>query len=243
MSRQVRVRVRSPAPPRRPGQDRAAPRPVGAPLPSPTAVLDDPADTMDSVSCASPVPRQRTAMVLARFGRSRCGTTAGRRAFPYVGSSSDTWRSARGPYVLCSAPDTAAEPLRIARCPGILLRWQVEVTFEERRLTREAWKPSGPVVGNEPSPEPPPPSLALLACPMTWQRISVEGEQRSASMALSCRTAAWYDKTSRAISFASHAMSRLVRRHSGVQQRKCPSEREPQLDGPRLYHKLLDTLA
>ncbi len=33
----------------------------------------------------------------------RCGTTAGRRAFPYVGSSSDTWRSAAGP-MLCCAP-------------------------------------------------------------------------------------------------------------------------------------------
>ena len=46
----------------------------------------------------------------------RCGTTAGRRAFPYVGSSSDTWRSAAGP-MLCYAPTPRRNPC--GYCSGI----------------------------------------------------------------------------------------------------------------------------
>ena len=46
----------------------------------------------------------------------RCGTTAGRRAFPYVGSSSDTWRSAAGP-MLCYAPTPRRN--RCGYCSGI----------------------------------------------------------------------------------------------------------------------------
>ena len=59
----------------------------------------------------------------------RCGTTAGRRAFPYVGSSSDTCRSAAGP-MLCYAPTSRRNP-----CTAVLLRWQVPL-----RGPTWAWK-------------------------------------------------------------------------------------------------------
>ena len=115
-----------PAPPRRPGQI-GRPRVVGARLPSPTAVLDDPATqwipyratgsdgSTARVELASGValwyhggpPRLPIRWVVIRYLAER-----------------------RGPYALLCT-DTAAEPLRILQ--WYLLRWQVEVTFEELR--------------------------------------------------------------------------------------------------------------
>ena len=73
----------------------------------------------------------------------------------------------RGPYALLCT-DTEAEPPRILQ--WYLLRWQVEVTpyqvrgrlFEELRAHTWAWKPSASG-RNEPSPVPPPRSLACSA--------------------------------------------------------------------------------
>ena len=52
----------------------------------------------------------------ARFGRSAVVPRRPRRAFPYVGSSSDTWRSAAGP-MLCYAPTPRRN--RCGYCSGI----------------------------------------------------------------------------------------------------------------------------
>ena len=112
-----------PAPPRRPGQI-GRPRVVGARLPSPTAVLDDPATQwtphrMDPLPHGPPtVPPGPTAVPpwSSSLRAWYCGTTAGRRAFPYVGSSSDTWRSAAGP-MLCYAPTPRRN--RCGYCSGI----------------------------------------------------------------------------------------------------------------------------
>ena len=101
-----------PAPPRRPGQI-GRPRVVGARLPSPTAVLDDPATQW--IPYRATGSDGSTVMVELASGVA-LGTTAGRRAFPYVGSSSDTWRSAAGP-MLCYAPTPRRNPC--GYCSGI----------------------------------------------------------------------------------------------------------------------------
>ncbi len=106
-----------PAPPRRPGQI-GRPRVVGARLPSPTAVLDDPATQWIPYRMAPTAPPVPTAVPpgSSSLRAWRCGTTAGRRAFPYVGSSSDTWRSAAGP-MHCYAPTPRRNPC--GYCSGI----------------------------------------------------------------------------------------------------------------------------
>ena len=124
----------------------------------------------------------------------RCGTTAGRRAFPYVGSSSDTWRSAAGPYALLCT-DVEAEPLRILQ--WYLLRWQVEVTpyqvrgrlFAELRAhlgveTQRQW--SERAIART--------TLALfgLFSVVTLAADILTGQQGG----MAPRTTAWYDKTS-----------------------------------------------
>ena len=98
-----------------------------------------------------------------------------------------------------------------------------------------AWKPSASG-RNEPSPVPPPRSLA---CSAWWLAADILIEQRGG---MAPRTAAWYDKTSP--SFADAIA--LVRRHLWVQQGTfMPSEREHEsIKVPRLlYHRMLDTLA
>ena len=108
-----------PAPPRRPGQI-GRPRVVGARLPSPTAVLDDPATQWTPYRATG--SDGSTAMV--ELGRS--AVVPRRAAAPSHTLGRQYLR--RGPYALLCT-DTAAEPLRILQ--WYLLRWQVEVTFEE----------------------------------------------------------------------------------------------------------------
>ena len=128
-----------------------------------------------------------------------------------------------------------------------LLRWQVEVTFEELRAhlgmeTQRQWseraiarttRASG---RNEPSPEPP--ALFGLFSVVTLAADILIGQQGG----MAPRAPAWYDKTSP--SFADAIA--LVRRHLWVQQGTfMPSEREHEsIKVPRLlYHRMLDTLA
>ena len=138
----------------------------------------------------------------------------------------------RGPYALLCT-DTAAEPLRILQ--WYLLRWQVEVTFEELRAhlgmeTQRQWSERA-IARTTPA------LFGLFSVVTLAADILIE--QRGG---MAPRTAAWYDKTSP--SFADAIA--LVRRHLWVQQGTfMPSEREHEsIKVPRLlYHRMLDTLA
>ena len=217
-----------PAPPRRPGQI-GRPRVVGARLPSPTAVLDDPATqwipyratgsdgSTARVELASGValwyhggpPRLPIRWVVIRYLEER-----------------------RGPYALLCT-DVAAEPLRILQ--WYLLRWQVEVTFEELRAhlgmeTQRQWSERA-IARTTPA------LFGLFSVVTLAADILIEQQGGMAP-----RTTAWYDKTSP--SFADAIA--LVRRHLWVQQGTfMPSEREHEsIKVPRLlYHRMLDTLA
>ena len=102
-----------PAPPRRPSQI-GRPRVVGARLPSPTAVLDDPATQWTPLPCHR--FRRQYRHGRARFGRSAVvprraaapSHTLGRRQIPA--------RSAAGP-MLCYAPTSRRNPC--GYCSGI----------------------------------------------------------------------------------------------------------------------------
>ena len=225
-----------PAPPRRPGQI-GRPRVVGARLPSPTAVLDDPATqwipyratgsdgSTARVELASGValwyhggpPRLPIRWVVIRYLEER-----------------------RGPYALLCT-DTEAEPPRILQ--WYLLRWQVKVTpyqvrgrlFEELRAhlgmeTQRQWSERA-IARTTPA------LFGLFSVVTLAADILIE--QRGG---MAPRTTAWYDKTSP--SFADAIA--LVRRHLWVQQGTfMPSEREHEsIKVPRLlYHRMLDTLA
>ena len=216
-----------PAPPWRPGQI-GRPRVVGARLPSPTAALDDPATqwipyratgsdgSTTMVELASGValwyhggpPRLPIRWVVIRYLAER-----------------------RGPYALLCT-DTEAEPLRILQ--WYLLRWQVEVTFEELRAhlgleTQRQWSERAIARTT--------PALFGLFSVVTLAADILIGQQGG----MAPRAPAWYDKTSP--SFADAIA--LVRRHLWVQQGTfMPSEREHEsIKVPRLlYHRMLDTL-
>ena len=133
--------------------------------------------------------------------------------------------------MLCT--DTEAEPLRILQ--WYLLRWQVEVTFEELRAhlgmeTQRQWSERA-IARTTPA------LFGLFSVVTLAADILIE--QRGG---MAPRTAAWYDKTSP--SFADAIA--LVRRHLWVQQGTfMPSEREHEsIKVPRLlYHRMLDSLA
>ena len=115
-----------PAPPRRPGQI-GRPRVVGARLPSPTAVLDDPATQWTPGRATG--SDGSVAMVELTSGVALWY----RGGYPSVHMR---WVVVRhleeplGPYALLCT-DSEADPLRILQ--WYMLRWQVEVTFEELR--------------------------------------------------------------------------------------------------------------
>ena len=230
-----------PAPPRRPGQI-GQPRVVGARLPNPTAVLDDPA-TQWTPYRMDPLPRHRFRRQYrhgrARFGR---GAVVPRRA---AAPSHTLGRlryleERRGPYALLCT-DTEAEPLRILQ--WYLLRWQVEVTpyqvrgrlFEELRAhlgmeTQRQWSERA-IARTTPA------LFGLFSVVTLAADILIE--QRGG---MAPRTTAWYDKTSP--SFADAIA--LVRRHPWVQQGTfMTSEREHEsIKVPRLlYQRMLDSLA
>ena len=89
-----------PGPPRRPGPDRAAPG-------GRRAIAQSHGGAGRSRYTMDPLPRHQFRRQYrhgrADFRRGAVVPTAGRRRFPYVGSSSDTLRSAAGP-MLCYAP-------------------------------------------------------------------------------------------------------------------------------------------
>ena len=217
-----------PAPPRRPGQI-GRPRVVGARLPSPTAVLDDPATQW--IPYRATGSDGSTAMVELASGVA-LWYHGGPPRLPIRWVVIRYLEERRGPYALLCT-DTAAEPLRILQ--WYLLRWQVEVTFEELRAhlgmeTQRQWSERA-IARTTPA------LFGLFSVVTLAADILIE--QRGG---MAPRTAAWYDKTSP--SFADAIA--LVRRHLWVQQGTfMPSEREHEsIKVPRLlYHRMLDTLA
>ena len=136
-----------PAPPRRPGQI-GRPRVVGARLPSPTAVLDDPATQW--IPYRATGSDGSTAMVELASGVA-LWYHGGPPRLPIRWVVIRYLAERRGPYALLCT-DTAAEPLRILQ--WYLLRWQVEVTFEEAAGSPGHGNPA-PVVGTSHRPNHP----------------------------------------------------------------------------------------
>ena len=191
---------------------------VGARLPSPTAVLDDPATQW--------IPYRATG---SDGSTARVELTSGVALWYHGGPPRLPIRwvvvryleERRGPYALLCT-DTEAEPLRILQ--WYLLRWQVEVTpyqvrgrlFEELRAhlgleTQRQWSERA-IARTTPA------LFGLFSVVTLAADILIE--QRGG---MGPRTAAWYDQTSP--SFADAIA--LVRRHLWVQQGTLmPSERE-----------------
>ena len=171
-----------PAPPWRPGQI-GRPRVVGARLPSPTAVLDDPATQW--------TPYRAT----GSDGSSAMVELTSGVALWYHGGPLRVlirWVVVRhleeplGPYALLCT-DVAAEPLRILQC--YLLRWQVEVTFEELRAhlgmeTQRQWSEQA-IARTTPALF----GLFSVVIPAADVLIGQQG-------GMAPRATAWYDKTS-----------------------------------------------
>ena len=202
---------------------------VGARLPSPTAVLDDPATQW--IPYRATGSDGSTAMVELASGVA-LWYHGGPPRLPLRWVVIRYLEERRGPYALLCT-DTEAEPLRILQ--WYLLRWQVEVTFEELRAhlgveTQRQWSERA-IARTTPA------LFGLFSVVTLAADILIE--QRGG---MAPRTAAWYDKTSP--SFADAIA--LVRRHLWVQQGTfMPSEREHEsIKVPRLlYHRMLDTLA
>ena len=140
-----------PAPPWRPGQI-GRPRVVGARLPSPTAVLDDPA---------------------TQWTPYRATGSDGSSAMVELTSGVALWYH--------------GGPLRILQC--YLLRWQVEVTFEELRAhlgmeTQHQWSEQAIARTT--------PALFGLFSVVTLATDVLIGQQGG----MAPRATAWYDKTS-----------------------------------------------
>ena len=210
---------------------------VGARLPSPTAVLDDPATQW--------TPYRTTG---SDGSTTMVELTSGVALWYHGGPPSVHLRwvvvryleERRGPYALLCT-NIEAEPLRIVQ--WYLLRWQVEVTpyqvrgrlFEELRAhlgmeTQRQWSEQAIARTT--------PALFGLFSVVTLTADVLIGQQG----AMAPRTTAWYEKT--CPSFADAIA--LVRRHLWVQQGTfMPSEREHEsIKVPRLlYHRMLDSLA
>ena len=217
-----------PAPPRRPGQI-GRPRVVGARLPSPTVVLDDPA----------------TEWIPYRAIRSdgigfMVELTSGvalwyRGGYPSVHMR---WVVVRhleeplGPYALLCT-DIEADPLQIVQ--WYMLRWQVEVTFEELRAhlgveTQRQWSDQA-IARTTPS------LFGLFSVATLAADVLIEQQG-----GIVPRATAWYAKTHPTFADA----IALVRRHIWAQQETF-SPSEPGLELIKLprgiYRRMLDTLA
>jgi len=217
-----------PAPPRRPKQN-GRPRIVGARLPSPTAVLDDPA-TQWTICRAVSSDGSATTVEL----------TSGLALWYHGGEQplAIRWVVVRNPEgrlrpcaLLCTDPE--AEPLHILQ--WYLLRWQVEVTFAEARAhlgmeTQRQWSELAIARTT--------PALLGLFSVVTLIADILVGQQTE----MTPRATAWYEKTSP--SFADAIA--IVRRYIWVRHGTfATSEREPEMiKVPNsLYHLMLDSLA
>ena len=217
-----------PAPPRRPGQI-GRPRVVGARLPSPTAVLDDPATPW--IPCRATTSDGADLMIELTSGVALWY----RGGYPSVHLRWVVIRHLEeplGPHALLCT-DIEADPLQIVQ--WYMLRWQVEVTFEELRAhlgmeTQRQWSERAIARTT--------PALFGLFSVVTLA-ADVLIEQQGGILP---RTTAWYAKTDPTFADA----IALVRRHIWAQQEAfSPSELGPELIKlPRgVYGRMIDALA
>ena len=198
-----------PAPPRRPGQI-GRPRVVGARLPSPTAVLDDPATQW--TPCRATGSDGSTAMVELTSGVAlwyRGGYPSVHMRWVVVRHLEEPLgEEPLGPYALLCT-DSEADPQRILQ--WYMLRWQVEVTFEELRAhlgveTQRQWSERAIARTT--------PALFGLFSVVTLA-ADVLNEQQGG---IAPRSTAWYAKTNPTFADAIG----LVRRHIWAQQEDFP---------------------
>ncbi len=218
-----------PAPPRRPGQI-GRPRIVGARLPSPRAVLDNPAT------------QWTTYLATGSDGGTTTVELASGLAVWYHGGPPPLamrWVVVKdsGEHLKPGAllgTDTAAEPRHLLQ--WYLLRSQVEVTFAEARAhlgmeTQRQWSELASARTT--------PALLGLFSVVTLMADALIGQQQ---IEMTPRTTAWYEKTSP--SFADAIA--MVRRYIWVRHGTfTTSEPEPELIKvpSSLYHLMLDSLA
>ena len=217
-----------PAPPRRPGQI-GRPRVVGARLPSPTEVLDDP-DT-PWVPCRATTSDGSDLMIELTSGVALWY----RGGFPSVHMRWVVVRHLEESLVpqalLCT--DIDADPLQIVQ--WYMLRWQVEVTFEELRArlgmeTQRQWSERA-IARTTPA------LFGLFSLVTLTADVLIEQQG-----GILPRTTAWYAKTNPTFADA----IALVRRHIWAQQETfAASEPGPELIKlPRgVYRRMIDTLA
>ncbi len=216
------------APPRRPGQI-GRPRVVGARLPSPTEVLDDPNTTW--IPCRATTSDGADLMIELTSGVALWY----RGGYPSVHMRWVVVRHLEEPLgpqaLLCT--DTDADPLQIVQ--WYMLRWQVEVTFEELRAhlgmeTQRQWSERA-IARTTPA------LFGLFSVVTLAADLLVE--QRGG---IAPRATAWYAKTNPTFADA----IALVRRHIWAQQETfSPSELGPELIKlPRgVYRRMIDALA
>ena len=148
-----------PAPPRLPGQNGRPPL-KGRRLPALKALLDLPTVSWVEVSAA-----WYTALP-ARWNsprKRRSGTARASRPCPCAGSWFGTPR-ANSPHRLCCALTWAVDPVQILE--WFVLRWQLEVTFQEVRA-HLAWRPNASG-RTAPSPRCLPVPAGNAAAPTSW---------------------------------------------------------------------------
>ncbi len=218
-----------PAPARRPGQI-GRPRVVGARLPSPTAVLDDPAT------------QWTTYLATGSDGNTTTVELTSDRAVWYHGGPpplATRWvviKNLEGRLRPCAllCTDTAAEPRHLLQ--WYLLRSQVEVTFAEARAhlgmeTQRQWSELASARTT--------PALLGRFSVVTLMADVLIGQQQ---IEMTPRTTAWYEKTSPSCADA----IAMVRRYIWVRHGTfATSEPEPELIKvpSSLYHLMLDSLA
>ncbi len=218
-----------PAPPRRPGQI-GRPRVVGARLPNPRAVLDDPA-TQWTTYLATGSDGGTTTVELA----------SGLAVWYHAGPPPLAMRwvvvKDSGEHLKPGAllgTDTAAEPRHLLQ--WYLLRSQVEVTFAEARAhlgmeTQRQWSELASARTT--------PALLGLFSVVTLMADVLIGQQQ---IEMTPRTTAWYEKTSPSFADAIAMVRRCIWVRHGT---FATSEREPELIKvpSSLYHLMLDSLA
>ena len=217
-----------PAPPRRPGQI-GRPRVVGARLPSPTAVLEDPHTQW--TPCRATTSDGADLMIELTSGVALWY----RGGFPSVQIRWVVVRHLEEALVpqalLCT--DIDADPLQIVQ--WYMLRWQVEVTFEELRAhlgmeTQRQWSERA-IARTTPA------LFGLFSLVTLAADVLIEQQGGIAP-----RTTAWYTKPNSTFADA----IALVRRHIWAQQETfATSEPGPELIKlPRgVYGRMIDALA
>ena len=217
----------APAPTRQPGQNGRPPL-KGARRPSLKAFLEQTDVTWTSAAVAWYDSTTRT---VNSPPRQRSGTAPASLPSSFAGCWSETPRAAFAPQaLLCTDP--SADPARILE--WFVLRWQLEVTFQEVRThlgveTQRQW--SDLAIAR---------TTPVLLGLFSWTTLAAHGLQKGRPMTQ--RRAAWYDKPSPTFVDA----IALARRHLWLAPEgfsRSASDPDIQELPVALYHRLVDSLA